>query len=317
VVEEGWRGQQVSGWMGFVLKEKFRGLKFILKDWSKVVFGDMDERVKKLIVDIHDLDIKGETHGLSSIEVALRKELFIEFWKLQKYKEANLFQRSRSKWLLQGDANSRFFHGCIKARSRRNSIVALKVDNVWLESPPLIREAVVSFFTNHFMTKTSIRPNIDGVYFPTISPDDNGSLTAPFSLDEIHLVVRQSDGNKCPGPDGFNFAFLKKSWDVIKGELRILFDQFHGIGSLPKSLLSYFVTLVPKVHLPHTLGDYRPISLLGCLYKIITKVLTSRLAKVMNSIFASTQSAFIKGRNLVDGVLVVNEIVDLAKKARK
>jgi hypothetical protein len=110
---------------------------------------------------------------------------------------------------------------------------------------------------------------------------------------------------------------LKKSWDVIKGELRILFDQFHGIGSLPKSLLSYFVTLVPKVQLPHSLGDYRPISLLGCLYKIITKVLTNRLAKVMNSIFASTQSAFIKGRNLVDGVLVVNEIVDLAKKARK
>jgi hypothetical protein len=155
---------------------------------------------------------------------------------------------------------------------------------------------------------------LDGVLFPTVSPDDNRLLTAIFSLDEIHTVVRESDGNKCPGPDDFNFAFLKNYWEVIKSEIRILFDQFHGIGVLPKSLLSYFVTLIPKVKLHFQLGDFRPISLLGCLYKIIAKVLTSRLAKVMNSIVAPTQSAFIKGRNLVDGVLVVNEVVDLAKK---
>jgi hypothetical protein len=66
------------------------------------------------------------------------------------------------------------------------------------------------------------------------------------------------------GPDGFNFGFLKNCWDLIKGEIRIMFDQFHGIGSLPKCLLSYFVTLIPKVNLPFELGDFRPISLLGC-----------------------------------------------------
>jgi hypothetical protein len=53
---------------------------------------------------------------------------------------------------------------------------------------------------------------------------------------------------------------------------------------------------------------------LGCLYKIIAKVLANRLSKVMNVIIAPTQSVFLKNRNLVDGVLVVNEVVDLAKK---
>jgi hypothetical protein len=65
------------------------------------------------------------------------------------------------------------------------------------------------------------------------------------------------------------------------------------------------------------LGDYYPISLLGSLYKIIAKVLTNRLAKVMNLLISSNQSAFIKGRNLFDGVLVVDEVVDLAKKTGK
>ncbi|MCI00911.1 LINE-1 reverse transcriptase like, partial [Trifolium medium] len=60
-----------------------------------------------------------------------------------------------------------------------------------------------------------------------------------------------------------------------------------------------------------------PISLLGCLYKLFAKVLASRLGNVLNSVIASNQSAFLKGRNLVDGVMVVNEVVDLAKRTGK
>ncbi|MCH85394.1 LINE-1 reverse transcriptase like [Trifolium medium] len=96
-----------------------------------------------------------------------------------------------------------------------------------------------------------------------------------------------------------------------------MFDQFYRNASLPKSFSSYFVALIPKVKSPFVLNEYRPISLLGCLYKLIAKVLAARLALVMNTIVASTQSAFLKGRLLVDGVLVVNEVVDLAKKSGK
>jgi hypothetical protein len=48
-------------------------------------------------------------------------------------------------------------------------------------------------------------------------------------------VVRCSDGNKCPGLDVFNFAFLKKFWGILKGDFRILFDQFDDNSSFPKS----------------------------------------------------------------------------------
>ncbi|MCI43578.1 transposon TX1 putative protein, partial [Trifolium medium] len=90
-------------------------------------------------------------------------------------------------------------------------------------------------------------------------------------MDEIEAVVKECDGNKSPGPDGFNFAFVKAMWNLIKGEIRIMFDQFHGIASLPKSFSSYFVALIPKINSPFSLSDFRPISLLGCLYKIIAK----------------------------------------------
>jgi hypothetical protein len=76
------------------------------------------------------------------------------------------------------------------------------------------------------------------------------------------------------------------------------------------------VALIPKVNSPLSLREFRPISLLGCLYKLVAKVLAKRLCLVMNSIVEPTQSAFLKGRQLVDGVLVINELVDFAKKKR-
>jgi uncharacterized protein YtpQ (UPF0354 family) len=83
---------------------------------------------------------------LSSQEVLLRKDLFHEFWKHQKIREASLFQRSRSKWLRQDDVNSKYFHGCVASRSKRNTISALKVGEMWLVKPAHIKEAVVNFF---------------------------------------------------------------------------------------------------------------------------------------------------------------------------
>lgn len=67
---------------------------------------------------------------------------------------------------------------------------------------------------------------------------------------------------------------------------------------------------------PFSLKDFRLISLLGSLSKLLLKLLASKLVGVMNSVISQSQSAFLKGRNLVDGVLVVNEVVEMAKKLK-
>jgi hypothetical protein len=68
---------------------------------------------------------------------------------------------------------------------------------------------VVDFFKNHFVEVSWERPQLDGVGFPTISPLQVAGLVKPFTVEEVRGVVEDSDGNKSPGPDGFNFAFLK------------------------------------------------------------------------------------------------------------
>jgi hypothetical protein len=316
-VEKYWASLNVEGWMGYVLKEKLKFLKVRIKEWNRWEFGKMDDSIRVLVLRIRDLDLKGEQGLLLTSEVEERKKCFGDLWRLLKCKDVLIRQRSRVKWLKDGDSNSKYFHGCLKARQRRNAISCLRVGERWVDTTSEIFEEVTNFFKSHFSAIPVSRPKLDGVVFPVISEGENVMLTAPFCWEEIEGVVMNSDGNKSPGPDGFNFAFLKKFWYLLKGEVRILFDQFFSNANLPKGLLSYSITLIPKVACPSSLGEFRPISLLGCIYKLIAKVLAARLAKVMDSVVASTQSAFVKGRNLVDGVMVVNEVIDFAKKSRR
>ncbi|KAJ0554035.1 putative RNA-directed DNA polymerase [Helianthus annuus] len=80
---------------------------------------------------------------------------------------------------------------------------------------------------------------------------------------------------------------------------------------------SSFIALIPKVKDPLSLKDYRPISLVGIVNKVISKVLANRLKKVLNSVISSSQSAFLGGRYILDGPLVVNEIHNWIEKNKK
>ncbi|GAU18658.1 hypothetical protein TSUD_124910 [Trifolium subterraneum] len=266
---------------------------------------------------IQDLDLKAETSSLSSVEIDNRHKAFSDLWGLLRCKEINLFQRSKSRWLKEGDANTSYFHASVKSRGRKNAILALKVGDNWVESVSDVRSEIVDYFRKHFSETLEDRPTLDGIFFQGLTPDEVLELTTPFSGAEIKEVVVSFDGNKSPGPDGFNFSFFKRFWDILKDEVGIMFDQFFVTADLPCNFSSYFITLIPKVDAPKKIGDFRPISLVGSLYKLVSKVLAGRLAKVMPKLISPNQSAFIKGRQLVDGVVAVNEVIDLARKLKR
>jgi hypothetical protein len=162
LVEGAWGAMNVEGWMGHVLKEKLKLLKTPIRDWNRVVYGKMEDSISNIISRIREKDVRGEQGLLTGVEVGERRKLFGDLWKLLKSKEVLLAQKSRVKWLKDGDSNSKYFHACLKSRERSNAIVCLKVGERWLDSSAEIIEEVLRYFKNHFSASYWARPRLGG-----------------------------------------------------------------------------------------------------------------------------------------------------------
>ncbi|GAU44264.1 hypothetical protein TSUD_400110 [Trifolium subterraneum] len=194
-----------------------------------------------------------------------------------------------------------------------NSIASFTVDGRSIEGVAEVRQHVFDHFQNHFRKVQFSQPDISGLSFSTVSELDSEELIKPFLLEEIKSAIWDCDSFKSPGPDGVNLGFFKDFWEVLKIDLLNFFSEFHRQGILSKGLNSTFIALIPKVESPQRVVDFRPIALVSSVYKILSKVLANRLRNVIGNIVSKSKSAFIKGRQILDGVLIANEVVDDAK----
>ncbi|PNY17864.1 cysteine-rich receptor-like protein kinase, partial [Trifolium pratense] len=263
-----WNSWQVDGW-GFVLKEKFKMIKSAMKVWHAAHAQNLPSRIDTLKDRLSVLDVKGEEEELIDAELEELHGITSNIQSLSRLNASICWQQSRTRWLKEGDANSKYFHPVLASRRRRNSFSSIQVEGVTVEGVNPIRQAVASHFTFHFKAISVDRPVVDNLIFNRLSPTECGSLTKPFSAVEVKAAVWDCDSYKSPGPDG--------------------------------------------VDSPQRLNDFRPISLVGSLYKILAKVLANRLRLVIGGVISESQSAFVKDRQILDGILVVNDVVDEAR----
>ena len=94
-------------------------------------------------------------------------------------------------------------------------------------------------------------------------------------------------------------------------------DEFFVHGTFPKGCNTSFLALIPKVNDPLNLNEYRPISLIGSIYKIVAKVLARRMKGVLPLIIDERQTAFVEGRHLLHSTLIANEVIHEAKRSNK
>ena len=213
------------------------------------------------------------------------------------------------------DNNTRFFHRLANSHRRVNHIRSIEVDRVLYEDGSAIKSQVIQFYQNLY-TKTSMwRPIVDGLDFACIGEDERLSLEREFSKEEVTQVLMEIEGDKAPGPDGFTMASFQKIWSVVEVDVMAVFEHFHSYSVFERSLNALFLTLIPKKNNDIEVKDFRPTSLVGSVYKLLSKVLANRLRVVLNSHISESQNAFVGGRQILDSVLIANECLDSRLKS--
>jgi hypothetical protein len=115
--------------------------------------------------------------------------------------------------------------------------------------------------------------------------------------------------NKALGPDGFPTEFYQSCWEIIKKDLMALFWEFHN-GDLPLYNLNIgTIILLLKCREAATIQQYRPIYLLNVSFNIFTKVATNRIFHIATKVISPTQTTFLPGRNIMEGVIVLHKII--------
>lgn len=158
---------------------------------------------------IHELDIAVNVRVLSDEEVLNRKKSQIELWTWLRRKESYWAHNSRTKWLKEGDKNTRYFHTVETMRKRKNCIDTITTEGDIIEEPFEIKQEAAKYFQNIFKEDHNNRPTFCGLGFNTLNYTQATSLIEKFSHAEIDQVVASCDGSKAPRPDGFNFKFIK------------------------------------------------------------------------------------------------------------
>ncbi|RVW15964.1 putative ribonuclease H protein [Vitis vinifera] len=230
-------------------------------------------------MDFWDNQEKGRV--LSMEELEARKEAKENFEKWVLMEEISWRQKSREVWLKEGDKNTGFFHKMVNSHRRKNCLSKIKVNRTWLTEEQEIKGGVVGAFKNLLTDPGEWHPSMDGLAFNRIDGEEAARLEEVFTEEEVFSALSDMNGDKAPGPDGFSLSFWQFSWEFVKVEAG-----------------------------EEDLRDFRPISLVGGLYKLLAKVLANRLKKVMGKVVSSAQNAFVEGRQILDAALIANEAID-------
>ncbi|KAL2225785.1 UNVERIFIED_CONTAM: hypothetical protein Sindi_3018100 [Sesamum indicum] len=191
--------------------------------------------------------------------------------------EAQNLQRAKMQWMKEGDQCSRVFFRKIAQRRAGRRILQINDENgsTHIEPEEVIHE-FVSYYQN-LLGGNRRQILVDINYLRPwarhiITNEEASHLCLPFTPKDVKNAVFDISEDKAPGPNGYSSGFFKAAWPVVGTEVTRAVLNFFTTGKLLKQVNSTLLALIPKVHNPMTVGDFRPISCCNVLYKIIAKL---------------------------------------------
>ena len=308
-----WFSLNVVGSAMFRESRKLKLLKKCIREFSKSNYSDLEKRVQ----EAHTIVLEKQNLMLSNpsvLNAETELDAILKWQELVAAEEAFLFQRARILWLQMGDACTAYFHRMVASRKAINHIQSLVDDaGITYETQEDIESHCVDYFTSILGGEQSpqqfIQEDLNLLFNFTCSTNQKEIFSKMFTRQEVRDAFFSLPKNKTSGPNGFSAEFFTSLWNVVGTEVTDAVLEFFTSGSLLKQWNSTTIVLIPKLVNATMVKQFLPICCLNTVYKVISKLLATRLKEVLPQIISQAQSAFLPGRLLAENVLMATDLV--------
>ena len=239
--------------------------------------------------------------------------------KLIEIKTKGAATRSRARWMESGKKNTKYFLYLEKWHAGKKSIKSLRsAQGRLIDKQEDILKELLTFYEslyseNQQCCEKDCSDFIRTLSLPSINKAKFFECEKPITDNECQQAILQLANNKSPGLDGFSIDFYKTFWTEIKSLFVECLDFSKFTNQLSESQYKGVITLLPKPGKDKlSPSNYRPITLLNCDNKIISKVITNRIHPFLNDLIEKEQNGFMKARNIRDNIRLLFDIIDYA-----
>ncbi|GJU90933.1 RNA-directed DNA polymerase, eukaryota [Tanacetum coccineum] len=290
-----------------------QALKIAIKAWSKEANKRSNDRKINIQQNLTEVD-KLIDQGKSNDEILIKRiTLLNDLQELNNRNAMEISQKAKIRWSIEGDENSKYFHGIMNKKRSQLAIRGTLANGEWISEPHRVKNEFFTHFKKQFSPIQAPSICFDFTFPTRLSSDQVQDLERPVTYEEVKRAVWDCGTNKSPGPDGFSFEFYRKYWTTIDDDVFQAVRDFFVNGHFPRGCNSSFIALIPKIQDAKFVKDFRPISLIGSVYKIIAKILANRLCLVLPYLISDVQSAFVANRQILDGPFILNELLSWCK----
>lgn len=314
VVRTIWQ-EHIQGSPSYIVAEKLRRLQRKLKSWNWEVFGDVRKPLEDIRGKVERLEERSQI-DFSEEAVDEMRMLKSEMSNLLRWEADLLYQKTREKWLKDGDRNTTFFHALIRERRRRSTIKITNTDGVVVTENKTLLEGAVNHFKEIFSASSyCIHEELFEGYPRSVTQEMNSKLEEVPNTQEVWEAIQNLPPDSAPGPDGFTGQFFQGCWDIVQFDIVDMVQGFFLGDRLNRAVKSTMLILLPKVDITTTYSDFRPISLSSFVGKIITKILANHFASLLSQVIDEEKYDFVKGRQIHESIALAQEMVgDIDRK---
>ena len=231
------------------------------------------------------------------------------------YKVEGYAIRGKVKWLEEGEKPSSYFHRLIRAWQVKLSMVKVKCgDGSIVTRPDGILGEARQFYQRLYsrgVVSADAQDEILQSVQSSLTLNQQSDLEKPIELQEVLSAIQEASSQSSPGKDGIPYGFYKRFKKEIAPILVQIYNEVLGGKSLkPGALESVIILIYKNKGSEEELKNWRPISLLNCDLKILTKILAKRLQTHIASIIHEDQAGFVSGRLIQDNCMMVGQILE-------